>query len=81
MPALTDRLPLMPRRKCDFIIVDATGLPSTAWPGVLPYRGRWSERGYSSRKVADERLRVVNRHYNAKEGCSPGQLRVVKRCD
>ncbi len=62
--------------KTDFIITDATNV---AWPGALPYRTIGSSRGYATREDAEERMRIVLGHYNAKFGTSPGDLRVVER--
>jgi hypothetical protein len=62
--------------KTDFVIIDRTNV---AWPGALPYRSTDSPRGYASREDAEERLSEVLCHYNAKCGCSPGDLRVVER--
>lgn len=57
-----------------------TDLSRANWPGRLPYRspGR-SSRGYPTREAAYARLQVVQAHYNARFGCSPGDLRVIEQ--
>jgi hypothetical protein len=62
--------------KTDFIIVDRSNV---SWPGALPFRSTGSSRGYASREDAADRLTLVVSHYNAKFGCSPGDLRIVER--
>lgn len=64
--------------KVDWIIIDRT---NRHWPGALPYRGPSTKpgRGYASEDEARSRLRVVNDHYSAKYGRSPGELSVVRR--
>ncbi len=61
--------------KIDYIITDATGVH---FPGVLPYRGPSSRRGYRTREEAEERARAVDAHYAAKTGRGL-DLRVMPR--
>lgn len=61
--------------KLDYIITDATG---AHFPGVLPYRGPSSKRGYRTREEAEARARMVDAHYAAKTGRGL-DLRVIPR--
>jgi hypothetical protein len=61
--------------KIDYIITDITG---AHFPGVLPYRGPSSRRGYRTREEAETRAREVDAHYAARTGRGL-DLRVMPR--
>lgn len=60
----------------DYIIIDTTNV--NHWPGLLPYRGRFSVVGYPTREAAEERLKVVVKNYSSK-GLSGPALSVFER--
>lgn len=59
--------------KTDYIIDS-----SVSWPGTINYRGSKSRTGYATFEEAADRLRQVERAYNARYGTGTN-LRVVKR--
>lgn len=65
-------------KRHDYIIHDMT---SCHWPGCLPYRGPDTApgRGYPTREAAQTRLEEIERHYAARMGQAPGDLRIVER--
>lgn len=60
----------------DYVIRVADG---NHWPGILPFRGPVSRRGYKTEEDAHARLRRVAAHYAAKGTPGWPDLRVVPR--
>ena len=62
--------------KTDWIIVDHSG---AHWPGLLPYRGESSRKGYPTYEAAHSRMVLVLTHYAATRGKYGPALTVQER--
>lgn len=62
--------------RTDYVLVEMTNVN---WPGVLPWRGPHSRKGYATEKEAADRALFITARYIAKHGGTDGPVFNVEK--